>query len=153
MGTFFLREDSGKPIVMVASGTGFAPIKAIIEHMIYKEIRRPVTLYWGGRRPRDLYMHSLCEQWATENPNITYVPVISDALPEDNWQGRTGFVHRAALEDQPDMSGFEVYACGAPVVVNSAHTEYTTLGHLPEEAFFADSFTTAADVPETNPAA
>ena len=146
MGTFFLREDTEKPIVMVASGTGFAPIKAIVEHMIQKDIRRPIALYWGGRRPHDLYMNALCEQWAAEHEHITYIPVVSDALPEDNWQGRTGFVHSAALADIPDMSGHEVYACGAPIVVDSARAEYTSAGKLPEDAFFADSFTTAADV-------
>lgn len=148
MGTFFLRDDTKKPILMVASGTGFAPIKAIIEDMLHNDNRRPVTLYWGGRRPQDLYMNELCEKWAAENEHITYVPVISDALPEDNWQGRTGFVHLAAMQDTPDMSGYEVYACGAPIVVDSARDDFTAKCGLPEQAFFADSFTTAADTPD-----
>ncbi|MGB7301391.1 MAG: CDP-6-deoxy-delta-3,4-glucoseen reductase [Burkholderiaceae bacterium] len=145
MGTFFLREDSDKPIIMVASGTGFAPIKAIVEHMIFKEIHRPVTLYWGGRRPHDLYCNALCEQWAADLPHFTYVPVISDALPEDNWSGRTGFVHRAVVDDWPDMSGHQVYACGAPIVVNSAQDEFIASCQLPAQEFYADSFTTEAD--------
>lgn len=145
MGTFFLREDSDKPIIMLASGTGFAPIKAIIEHMRHKDIRRPVTLYWGGRRPQDLYRHDLCEQWASELEHFTYVPVISDALAEDNWTGRTGFVHRAVMEDFPDMSAHQVYACGAPIVVNSAQDEFVSACALPAEEFYADSFTTEAD--------
>ncbi|MGH1357658.1 MAG: CDP-6-deoxy-delta-3,4-glucoseen reductase [Burkholderiaceae bacterium] len=156
MGTFFLRDDSDKPIVMIASGTGFAPIKAIIEEMVHKDNRRPVTLYWGGRRPADLYLNDLCERWAAENPTISYVPVISDALPEDNWTGRTGFVHQAAMQDFPDMSGHEVYACGAPIVVDSAHDDFVAQCALPEDAFYADSFTTAADAPdasETTPTA
>ncbi|MEZ5652096.1 MAG: CDP-6-deoxy-delta-3,4-glucoseen reductase [Burkholderiaceae bacterium] len=146
MGTFFLREGSQKPIIMVASGTGFAPIKAIIEHMRHTGNTRPVTLYWGGRRPVDLYMDGLCRLWADDLPWLTYVPVISDALPEDDWQGRDGFVHRAAMADVPDMSGHEVYVCGAPIVVASAEREFQAQCGLPADAFFADSFTTEADV-------
>jgi len=145
MGTFFLREDSVKPIVMVASGTGFAPIQAIVEHAIHKGITRPITLYWGGRRPRDLYRNDVAERWAAEWPQLRYVPVVSDALPEDGWTGRTGFVHRAVMEDFPDLSAFQVYACGAPVVVDSARADFTARCGLPEDEFFADSFTTAAD--------
>lgn len=146
MGTFFLREDSDAPIVMVASGTGFAPIKAIIEHAIHKGIRRPITLYWGGRRPRDLYMNALCEQWAAELPDFQYIPVVSDALPEDQWQGRTGFVHLAVMKDFPDLSSHQVYACGAPVVVESAQRDFIAVCKLREDHFFADSFTSEADL-------
>jgi CDP-4-dehydro-6-deoxyglucose reductase len=145
MGTFFLREDSVKPIVLVASGTGFAPIKAIVEHSIRKGITRPMTLYWGGRRPQDLYMNALCEEWASTLPHFRYVPVVSDALPEDGWAGRTGFVHRAVMEDFPDLGAFQVYACGAPVVVDSARADFTARCGLPEDEFYADAFTTAAD--------
>jgi len=146
MGTFFLREDSAKPIVLLASGTGFAPIKAIVEHAAHKGIVRPMTLYWGGRRPRDLYMHALCEQWAAQWPHLRYVPVVSDALPEDGWTGRTGFVHRAVMDDLPDLSGHQVYACGAPIVVDSARVDFTARCGLPADEFYADAFTTAADL-------
>ncbi|MEY3960015.1 MAG: hypothetical protein RIR14_669, partial [Pseudomonadota bacterium] len=146
MGTFFLREDSDAPIVFVASGTGFAPIKAIIEHAIHKNIRRPMTLYWGGRRPRDLYMNALCEQWAAELPDFRYVPVVSDALPEDQWAGRTGFVHHAVMADLPDLSSYQAYACGAPVVVDSARQDFVAQCGLPDDQFFADSFTSEADL-------
>jgi len=141
LGTFFLREDSAKPIVFVASGTGFAPIKSIIEHALHKGVTRPMVLYWGGRRPKDLYMDALAGQWPIE-----YVPVISDALPEDNWSGRTGFVHRAVMQDFPDLSGHQVYACGVPVMVDAAKRDFTQQCRLPEEEFFADSFTTQADL-------
>jgi CDP-4-dehydro-6-deoxyglucose reductase len=144
-GSFFMREDSAKPIVLLASGTGFAPIKAVIEHMQHKGITRPATLYWGGRRPPDLYLDDWVQGKLAEMPNLTYVPVISNALPEDNWTGRTGFVHRAVLEDFPDLSGHQVYACGAPIVVDSARAEYSAKAGLPPEEFFADSFTTEAD--------
>ncbi|MFZ2293604.1 MAG: CDP-6-deoxy-delta-3,4-glucoseen reductase [Polaromonas sp.] len=144
-GSFFLREDSDKPMVMLASGTGFAPIKALIEHMKYKNITRPAVLYWGGRRPLDLYMNDWVQAQVAEMPNLQYIPVISNALPEDNWTGRTGFVHKAVLEDFADLSGHQVYACGAPIVVESAKAEYSALAGLPAEEFFADSFTTEAD--------
>lgn len=144
-GSFFLREDSDKPIVMVASGTGFAPIRAMVEHIKAKGITRPVTLYWGGRRPQDLYMQALCEQWARELPWFSYVPVVSDALDEDNWTGRTGWVHAAVMQDIPDLSGHQVYACGAPAMVDSARSDYVARCGLPADEFYADAFTTEAD--------
>ncbi|MBK4737404.1 CDP-6-deoxy-delta-3,4-glucoseen reductase [Noviherbaspirillum pedocola] len=146
LGTFFLREDSDKPIVMLASGTGFAPIKAMIEAAIHKGMRRPITLYWGGRRPRDLYMRQLCEEWALSVPDFRFVPVISDAKPEDNWSGRTGFVHRAVMEDLPDLSNHQVYACGAPAMVDAAKRDFSTQCALPEDEFYADAFTSEADL-------
>lgn len=144
-GSFFLREDSDKPLVFLASGTGFAPIKGLLEHMQHQGITRPVSLYWGGRRPEDLYMHSWLQDLQARMPSLRYVPVVSDALPEDQWSGRTGYVHQAVLDDFADLSGHEVYACGAPVVVEAARTSYIGQRALPEEAFFADAFTSAAD--------
>lgn len=154
LGTFFLREDNFRPIVLLASGTGFAPIKAIAQHIIHKRIHRAegarparrVVLYWGCRRRADLYMHELAESWARDEPNFSYVPVLSDATPEDAWTGRTGFVHRAVMEDQPDLSGWQVYACGAPVMVDSARMDFIGQCGLPDEHFLADSFTSQADL-------
>ncbi|MCG1017643.1 MULTISPECIES: CDP-6-deoxy-delta-3,4-glucoseen reductase [Burkholderiaceae] len=146
LGTFFLREDADKPIVLLASGTGFAPIKAIIEHAVFKGITRPMTLYWGGRRRNDLYLASLAEQWAREVPGFKFVPVLSEPDPADGWQGRTGFVHRAVVEDLPDLSGYQVYACGAPVMVEAAQRDFTAHHGLPADEFYADSFTSAADL-------
>ena len=143
-GSFFLREDSAKPIIFLASGTGFAPIKAIIEHLQFKGITRPATLYWGGRRPSDLYMEAWLQDKLAELPNLRYVPVVSDALPEDAWTGRTGFVHQAVLQDVPDLSAHQVYACGAPIVVDSAQAAYLQAG-LPADEFYADAFVTEAD--------
>jgi CDP-4-dehydro-6-deoxyglucose reductase, E3 len=142
-GTFFLREDSVKPIVLIASGTGFAPIKAIVEHALHAGMQRPLTLYWGCRVRADLYMHELAEGWQRAG-RLRYVPVLSDALPADNWTGRTGFVHRAVVEDFPDLSGHQVYACGAPVMVEAAHRDFTAQCRLPDDEFFSDSFTPAA---------
>ena len=139
LGTFFLREDTDKPIIFVASGTGFAPIKAIIEHALFTGIKRPMHFYWGGRKLADLYMLDKARQW--ESSGIKFTPVLSEALPEDLWQGRTGFVHLAVLDDYSDLSGHEVYACGAPVVVEAAHRDLTTLRQLSNDAFFSDAFT------------
>lgn len=146
MGSFFLREDSDKPMIFIASGTGFAPIQAIIEHTAHENITRPIHLYWGGRRPIDLYKHDECLEWATSMPHLTYIPVISDALAEDHWTGRTGFVHQAAMADFPDMSNYQVYACGAPIVISSSQRDFVEKCQLPEDEFFADSFTSEADL-------
>ncbi|HEX6157096.1 MAG TPA: CDP-6-deoxy-delta-3,4-glucoseen reductase, partial [Burkholderiales bacterium] len=124
LGSFFLREESAKPIVFVASGTGFAPIKSILESAFYKKVGRPMVLYWGARRPKDLYLNALPEKWAREHANFRYVPVISEARPEDAWSGRGGFVHRAVMEDMPDLSGHQVYACGVPIMVDSARKDF-----------------------------
>ena len=144
-GTFFLREDSERPIVLLGSGTGFAPLKAIIEHMRHAGLTRPTTLYWGCRSQADLYLHDWAAQQAAELPWLTYVPVLSDAKPEDQWTGRTGFVHQAVLADLPDLSAHEVYACGAPIMVQSARQDFVALAGLPDEFFYADAFTSEAD--------
>lgn len=142
-GTFFLREESVKPIVLVASGTGFAPIKAIVEHALHTGVARPMTLYWGCRVRSDLYLHELTESWHRAG-KLRYVPVLSEAPASDNWTGRSGFVHRAVMEDFPDLSGCQVYACGAPAMVDAAHRDFTSTCGLPDEEFFFDSFTPAA---------
>jgi len=143
-GSFYLREDSNKPMVLLASGTGFAPIKTLLEHMQHKNIQRPARLYWGGRRPSDIYMSDWVTAQLALMPNLQFIPVVSDALPEDHWTGRAGFVHAAVLQDIADLSGYQVYACGAPVVIESAQRDYAAHG-LPAEEFFADSFTSEAD--------
>ena len=145
-GSFFLREDSDKPVVLLASGTGFAPVKAIVEHMIHKNIQRPVSLYWGGRRPQDLYMDALAQSWTEALPGFRYVPVVSNALQEDGWTGRTGFVHEAVMQDIADMSGHQVYACGTPLMVDAARREFSVQCGLPAEEFYADAFTSEADL-------
>jgi CDP-4-dehydro-6-deoxyglucose reductase len=154
LGTFFLREESSKPIVLLASGTGFAPIKAIAEHIFHKRLNvdepgkpaRSVVLYWGARTRQDLYLDALPVAWAREQPNFTYVPVLSEARPEDAWAGRTGFVHQAVMADLPDLSAHQVYACGAPVMVDAARADFTARCGLPADQFFADAFTSQADL-------
>jgi CDP-4-dehydro-6-deoxyglucose reductase len=144
-GTFFLREDSDRPIVLLGSGTGLAPLKAIIEDMRHKGITRPTVLYWGCRSRADLYLHDWAQAQAAELPWLRYVPVLSEPKVEDHWQGRTGLVHQAVLADLPDLSGHEVYACGAPIMVQSARQDFVAKAGLPEEFFYADAFTSAAD--------
>ena len=144
-GSFYLREQSDKPLIFLASGTGFAPIKALLEQMQKNAIQRPVHFYWGGRRPQDLYLHDWVVAQQAQMPHLTYIPVVSDAASEDAWAGRTGFVHRAVMEDFADLSAHQVYACGAPVMVESAKRDFTTERKLPAEEFFADSFTSEAD--------
>ncbi|MCL2657052.1 MAG: CDP-6-deoxy-delta-3,4-glucoseen reductase [Betaproteobacteria bacterium] len=143
LGSFYLRE-SKKPIVMIAGGTGFAPIKSLVEHMIATDAQRPVTLYWGARERAGLYLYELAQAWESALPSLKFVPVISDNVPVD-WNGRTGLVHRAALADFPDMSGVQVYVCGAPAMVDAARAEFTQKCALPESEFFADSFTFSGD--------
>jgi CDP-4-dehydro-6-deoxyglucose reductase len=142
LGSFFLR-DSDKPIVMLASGTGFAPIKAMCENAFQRKLQRTITLYWGCRTKRDLYMLDIPLNW--DYPGFRFIPVLSDPTPECRWTGRIGLVHRAVMEDFPDMSGVQVYACGAPVMVDSARSDFGSQRRLPPEEFFADSFLTEAD--------
>jgi CDP-4-dehydro-6-deoxyglucose reductase len=144
-GSFFLREESDKPIVLLASGTGFAPIKALIQQLQLEGSPRPAVLYWGARRRADLYEHDWCVQAAAEMPNLRYVPVLSEPTADCAWAGRTGFVHQAVMADWPDLSGHQVYACGAPVMVESAQRDFVAHCGLPEAEFFADSFTSEAD--------
>jgi CDP-4-dehydro-6-deoxyglucose reductase len=144
-GTFFLREESTKPIILVAGGTGFAPIKAIIEHALHLETARPMTLYWGARERAGLYLGALAAAWAARKPGLRYIPVLSQPRPEDGWRGRTGLVHEAIMADQPDLSACQVYACGAPAMIDAARRDFIGRCGLPEEEFFSDSFTFSAD--------
>ncbi|MFT7228825.1 MAG: CDP-4-dehydro-6-deoxyglucose reductase [Methylophilaceae bacterium] len=140
-GSFHLRNESNKPIIFAATGTGFAPIKGIIEDMLYNDIQRPMTLYWGGRKTEDLYMHDLCKRWAVHVPTFTYVPVLSKLHAD--WGGKTGYVQQAITADMPDLSGYEAYVCGLPNMVDDAQKVFAAHG-LPQEAFFSDAFMFAA---------
>ncbi|MDP2882039.1 MAG: CDP-6-deoxy-delta-3,4-glucoseen reductase [Azonexus sp.] len=139
-GTFYLREESTKPIILLAGGTGFAPIKAIVEHAIAENCERPMFIYWGAKARVDLYQNALPEKWAADHANITYIPVLSEPAAGDDWNGRSGFVHAAVLADFPDLSGYQVYACGAPVMIDATKRDFMAQG-MPEEEFFADAFT------------
>ena len=144
-GSFFLREDSARPIVLLASGTGFAPIKAIIEHMQFKGMGRPAVLYWGCRSRADLYLHDWATNAAEQMPQLTYIPVLSEPKAQDLWAGRTGLVHEAVMQDLPDLSAHQVYACGAPIMVESAQRDFIGICGLPAQEFYADAFTSEVD--------
>ena len=140
-GSFFLRQDSAKPMLLVAGGTGLAPIKAIVEHAIGERSTRPMAIYWGGRTLADLYLLPLAEKWAAAG--IRFVPVLSEPAASDHWSGRSGFVHVAAMADYPDLSGHQVYVCGSPAMVAAARRDFVGQCQLPENEFFADSFEVA----------
>jgi CDP-4-dehydro-6-deoxyglucose reductase len=146
-GSFYYRDNSQKPMIMVAGGTGFAPIKGIVEHMLHHDIKRDIVIYWGARSLEDLYMPELPQAWATQYEHIRFIPVLSDTKPEDDWQGRTGLVHQAVLDDVNDLSAYEVYCCGAPAMVEVAHASFQQAG-LPEDAFYSDAFNYAKPAPK-----
>ena len=142
-GSFYLRDDGDKPLLLLASGTGLAPIKAMLEQLRAQASTRPATLYWGARKRADLYLLDWAREQAEQLDWLRFVPVLSE--PDTDWQGRTGFVHRAVMEDLPDLSGHEVYACGSPAMVDAAREDFLGLCGLPEEAFHCDAFTSEAD--------
>lgn len=139
MGTFFLREDSDRPVILIGGGTGFAPIKGMLEHAFARDISRPLHFYWGVRARRDLYMHALPQAWARTHANFRYTPVLSEPGAEDAWDGRTGWVHAAVLADYPDLSGHEVYASGPPPMIAAIKQAFFARGLTPERLFY-DSF-------------
>ncbi len=143
-GSFFLRE-SKLPAVFLAAGTGLAPVKAMVEQMRADGDARPAVLYWGCRTRADLYLHDWALHAADSMPELRYIPVLSDPRSADGWTGRTGLVHGAVMADLPDLSDHQVYACGAPVMVDAAQRDLVALCGLPEDAFFADAFTSEAD--------
>lgn len=143
-GGFHLRDDH-RPVVLIASGTGFAPIKSMVLDALWRRLDGPARLYWGGRRPADLYMDGLARSWAARYPGFSYVPVVSDATVQDAWAGRRGWVHEAVMEDFPDLRGYDVYACGVPAMVQAAQKDLVARCGLAPERFFADLFLTTAD--------
>ncbi len=146
LGAFTLREDSDKPIIFVAGSTGFAPVKSMLEHAFAIGMQRHMILYWGVRSRRDLYLGELAEQWAREHANFRFVPVLSAPLPEDQWRGRSGLVHQAILEDFPDLSAHQVYACGSVQMVQAAQPAFAQHG-LAGDDCFSDAFHLAPQRP------
>lgn len=144
LGNFYLREDSERPIIFMAGGTGFGPIKGIIEHALSEKIPRPMHLYWGARARRDLYLDELARGWAEQYETFYYTPVLSQPQAEDAWQGRRGYAPDAVLQDYSDLSEYEIYASGPPAMVQEGHVSFTTHG-LAAENFYADPFEFAQD--------
>lgn len=143
LGSFFLREDSDKPVIFLASSCGFAPIKGMLERAFQAGIKRRMVLYWGVKSLRDLYMGELPARWQQEHDNFSFIPVLSGPAPEDHWQGRTGLVHEAVLADHADLSGYQVYACGNPHMVELGFNTFTARG-LPADEYFSDAFLVSA---------
>ena len=135
-GSFFLRDESDCPIVFIAGGTGFGPIKAIIEHLILMNSTRTVCLYWGVRTEQDFYL-DLPSEWREKHDNISFIPVLSE--PDSSWRGQSGFVHEVVMKDFEDLIDYEVYACGPPVMVKAA-AKGCIENNLKKENFFSDSF-------------
>lgn len=138
-GGFYLREESKRPIIFMAGGTGFAPIKGMIEHAFALGTGRPMHLYWGARAARDLYMASLPEQWLKAHANFRYTPVLSEPMDEDNWQGRTGYVHDAIVQDYPELGGYDIYASGPPPMVYAGQATFPAHG-LDLDHYYSDAF-------------
>lgn len=145
LGTFFLREQLKETIIFIASGTGFAPIKAMIENAIQNNDLRQMILYWGGRSQTDLYMTEIAYSWQKKLKNFSFVPVLTEKILSKNWSGKTGLLHEAVIKDFPNLSNFVVYACGSPIMVESAKQVFITKHLLPEQAFFSDVFTNASE--------
>lgn len=147
LGTFCLQEQSSKPVIFLASGTGFSPIKAMMEHIIKKEIHkdRKIDLYWGGRRRGDLYLFDLAQKWAEEHENIRFIPVLSEPSSECAWSGPVGFVHEQVMKDHPDLSTHQVYACGAPLMVRAARADFAAKCNMDAKDFLADEFLSQSD--------
>jgi CDP-4-dehydro-6-deoxyglucose reductase len=144
LGTFFLRENSNKPLIFIAGGTGFAPIKSMLEQLLHEGSTRSVHIYWGARAKRDLYHHELAKKWAQDYEHIHYTPVLSAADDNDQWQGREGFVHQAVVDDVSDLSGHDVYMAGPPPMIDAAKKALTQQG-LPDDQLFSDSFDFSLD--------
>ena len=139
LGSFYIREESTRPIILMAGGTGFAPIKGMVEHALKINLDRPIHLYWGAGTKEDLYMHELAESWTKLNPLIRYTPVLSHAKEEENWTGRIGYVHHAIMEDYPDLSQYEIYGSGSPDMVYAGRDDFVKNG-LDLEHYYSDAF-------------
>ncbi len=143
LGSFILDEESDRPMLFVAGGTGFAPIKSQIEHAFHVGIERPMTLYWGVRSKKDLYLPDLPRQWEKEHENFRFVPVLSE--PDPDWTGRSGWVHEAVLADHPnDLPEYDIYMAGPPPMIEAARKAFLERG-VPQEQLHYDSFEYAAD--------
>ena len=139
LGSYFLREDSDRPIILMGGGTGFSPLKGMLEHAFHIGMDRPIHLFCGAREKRDLYMDEMVQQWLKKYSNLKYTAVLSDAAKQDNWQGETGFVHESVVKHYPDLSGFDVYLSGPPPMVKAGMDLFYESG-LPETQIYSDSF-------------
>lgn len=147
LGQFWFREESSRPALLIGGGTGYAPLRAMLKHLLGRNDRRPLHFYWGAQCRADLYEDAQVRTWCAQHANLTYTPVLSNPSAEDAWEGRRGWVHEAALADHPDVHRFDVYTAGPPVMVEAIRHEFTARG-LPADQLFFDSFDFAPDVLE-----
>lgn len=145
LGQFWFREESRRPALLIGGGTGYAPLRAMLRHLLERGDRRPLHLYWGAQSRVDLYEDALVREWTARYPNFKYTPVLSNPRPEDAWDGRTGLVHKAVLEDHVDIAEFDVYTAGPPAMIEAIRHEFIARG-LPRDQLFFDSFDFAPDV-------
>ena len=143
LGTFFLHEESDKPIIFMSGNTGFASIKSMVEHAFKLGLKRSMVLYWGARTPTDLYLADLAKKWQQEHNNFKFIPVLSEPKPEHDWHGRTGLVTEAILQDYQDLNSYQIYACGPPLMVDAGRAPFMAKG-LPEDQYFTDAFLDAS---------
>lgn len=138
-GSYYLREESNRPIILIGGGTGFAPLKGMLEHAFKIGYDKPIHLFCGVRAKRDLYMDATAKAWLKEFKNLKYTAVLSQPDDSDGWQGKTGYVHEAVVEEYPDLSGYDVYLSGPPAMVKSGMDAFYAIG-LPETQIYSDSF-------------
>jgi CDP-4-dehydro-6-deoxyglucose reductase len=141
-GTFYFQQND-RPILLVAGGTGFAPIKGILEEVSQLGLKQSIHLFWGSRAKKDLYQENLVQQWV-KDLGIKYTPVLSDANEKDEWQGETGFVHQAVIKAYPEMSDYAVYMAGPPQMIESCKQSFNAAG-LQQQQLYYDSFDYSSD--------
>ena len=141
----FVYRDGSAPMIMVAGGTGFAPLKSMLRHVLETGIRRPLHFYWGARQTQDLYEEAQVLQWQQRFPQLTFTAVLSEAARTEATHRRTGWVHEAVLADHPRLDGAEVYAAGPPAMIEALRASFPQRGLAPERLYF-DSFDYAPDV-------
>jgi CDP-4-dehydro-6-deoxyglucose reductase, E3 len=137
LGAFYVREDSQRPVLMMAGGTGFGPIKAMLERQFERGLTRPFHLFWGARSRGDLYLEALAREWSQRQRQFRYTPVLSEG--EADWTGERGFVHEAVLRAYPQLAGHEVYMAGPPVMIHAGKQAFVQAG-LDADHLYYDSF-------------
>jgi CDP-4-dehydro-6-deoxyglucose reductase len=142
LGHFVYRHNDGIPMLLVGGGTGLAPLKSILRHVVENDLNREMTLYWGVRAERDLYAHGELEALALRAPKFRYHPVLSE--PSAAWRGRRGWVHEAVLHDRERLDSADIYASGPPQMIAALRQSFALRGADPARLFF-DSFDYAPD--------
>ena len=149
IGQFSYREAAG-PVIMIAGGTGFAPLKSMLRHVLETGIGRSIHLYWGARHVHDLYEQARVLEWVRRYPQLSFTAVLSEPTAPEAAHMRVGWVHEAALNDYPDLARFEVYAAGPPAMIEAIRASFPLHGLAPHKLYF-DSFDYAPDSLRTPP--